>query len=155
MCGSQTTSCWRGLTFSPCGDHDGRAVGHLVLLELAALGVDDDDLAVALEGDQALAALGVLDLDGVDVAVLDRAAVDRLDVVLDQRLPVATPPVWNVRIVELRARLADRLGGDDADRQALLDDPVGATCRCRSSGRTRPRADSHVSGRADADATRA
>ena len=32
-------------------DHDRRAVGHLVLLELAALGVDDGDFAVALERD--------------------------------------------------------------------------------------------------------
>ena len=85
MCGSQTTSCWRGLTFSPSATMHGGAVGHLVLLELAALGVDDGDFAVALEGDELLVAFGVLDLDGVDVAVLDGAAVDRLDVVLDQR----------------------------------------------------------------------
>ena len=59
------------------GDQDGRAVGNLVLLELAALGVDDGDFAVALQGDQALVAFGVVDLDGVDVAVLDDAAGDR------------------------------------------------------------------------------
>jgi hypothetical protein len=32
----------------------------------------------------------------------------------------ATPPVWNVLHGQLRARLADRLRGDDADRVADL-----------------------------------
>ena len=36
----------------------------------------------------------------------------------------ATPPVWNVRMRELRARLADRLRGDDADRVADSTLPV-------------------------------
>ena len=56
------------------GDEHGGAVGNLVLLELAALGVDDGDFAVALQGDQALVAFGVLHFDGVDVVMLDRAA---------------------------------------------------------------------------------
>ena len=38
---------------------------------------------------------------------------------------------------QLRARLADRLGGDDADRQALLDQLAASTGPCRSSGRRR------------------
>ena len=47
---------------------------------------------------------------------------------------------------ELRAGFADGLGGDDADRQAFLDELVGATCRCRSSVAQMPRGLSHVSG---------
>ena len=61
-CGSHTTSCWPALTFSPSLDQDRRAVGNLVLLELAALVVHDGDFAVALQGDQALVAFGVVDL---------------------------------------------------------------------------------------------
>ena len=39
--------------------------------------------------------------------------------------PAATPPVWNVRMGQLRAGLADRLGGDDADRLTRPDHLAG------------------------------
>ena len=96
------------------------AVGHVVLLELAALGVEDLDLAVARQGD--LLAL-VVD-DDVDADVLDRAVALALDVVL---LDAAGGDAADVERPhrELRARLADRLGGDDADRHALLDELAG------------------------------
>ncbi len=86
------------MTFSLGLDADVRAVGDLVLLQLAALGVEDGDFAVALEGDEHVVAFLVLDGHGVEVAVLDGAGVDGAVVVLDQRA-VATPPVWNVRMV--------------------------------------------------------
>ena len=50
-----------GLDLLAVGDEDGGAVGNLVLLELAALGVEDGDFAVALEGDEVLVAFGVVD----------------------------------------------------------------------------------------------
>ena len=98
-----------------------------------------DDFAVALQGDEALAALGVLHLDGVDVAVLDGAAVDRLDVVLDERAGRDAAGVERAHR-ELRARLADRLGGDDADGQAFLDDLVGAHVDAVAAGADAARA---------------
>ena len=64
------------------------------------------------------------------------AGLEQLD---DARQPCvmsapATPPVWNVRMVSRpRARLTDRLGGDDADRVADLADWPGP-----SNGRSRP-----------------
>ena len=103
----------------------GRAVGNLVLLDLAALGVEHRDFTVALQGDKAGVALGVLHGDGVDVAMLHGAAADALDVVLDQRAGRHATGVERAHR-QLRARLTDRLGADDADREAFFDLPVGA-----------------------------
>ncbi len=58
--------------------------------------------------------------DRVEVAVLDGAGGDGLDVVLDQRAGGDAAGVERAH-GELRARLADGLGGDDADGQAFLD----------------------------------
>jgi hypothetical protein len=77
---------------------DGGAVGDLVLLELAALGVGDDDLAVALEGDEALVPSASL----TSTALMSRCStVPPLTLLMSfsMRLDAATPPVWNVRIV--------------------------------------------------------
>src|SRR5207249_5011081 len=70
-------------------------------------------------------ALFGLDLDGVDVAVLDGPAGRRLDVVLDERPGGDAAGVERTH-GELRSRLADRLGADDPDGQAFLDELVGA-----------------------------
>ena len=103
-----------------------RAVGDLVALEfLAALGVLDGDLAVALEDDHRLVAVEVLGLDGVEAVVADDAAGAGLDVVLDQG-PGGDAAGVERPHRELRARLADALGGDDAGGQALLDELAGA-----------------------------
>ena len=61
----------RGLTFWPSSTSIVGAVGDVVLLELAALGVEDLDLAVARQGDLlALASLiDDVDADELDVAV--------------------------------------------------------------------------------------
>ena len=95
-------------------------VGDVVLLELAALGVEDLDLAVARQGD--LLAL-VVD-DEVDADVLDLAVALRLDVLL---LDAAGGDAADVEGPhrELGARLADRLRGDDADGHARLDELAG------------------------------
>ncbi len=39
--------------------------------------------------------------------------------------PVAAPPMWNVRMRQLRARFADGLCGDDTHRFAAFDQPAG------------------------------
>ena len=95
-------------------------VGDVVLLELAALGVEDLDLAVARQGD--LLAL-VVD-DEVDADVLDLAVALGLDVLL---LDAAGGDAADVEGAhrELGARLADRLRGDDPDRHARLDELAG------------------------------
>jgi len=49
VAGPRVTSCWRGLDLLALGGEHGGAVWHLVTLELATLGVDDDELAVALQ----------------------------------------------------------------------------------------------------------
>ena len=106
------------------GDEDGGTVRNFVLLHLPALGVEDGDFTVALQGDEALVAFGVLDRHGVDIAVLNRTAGDGLDVVFDQRTGGDATGVERTH-GELRARFTDGLGGDDADRQAFFDDVVG------------------------------
>ncbi len=121
------------------GDEDGRTVRNLVLLDLAALGVDDDDFAVALQGDQLLDAFGVGDLHRIDVAVLDGAAGDGLDVVFDQAAGGDATGVEGTH-GELRARLTDRLSGDDADGQAFFDDLVGGHVDAVAAGADAARA---------------
>ena len=84
-------------------------------------------------------------MDGIDIAVLDGAFGNRLDVVLDER-PVATPPVWKVRIVSC-------VPGSPMDWAAMMPTAspsstraVGASCRRHSSVAQTPRGLSHVSG---------
>ena len=139
MCGSQTDQLLARLDLLAVGDEDGRAVRHLVLLELAALGVDDGDFAVALQGGEALVAFGIGDLHRIDVAVLDHAAASGLDVIFDQASGGDAAGVERAH-GELRSRLADRLRGDDADRQAFLDDLVGAHVHAIAAGTNAARA---------------
>src|SRR6185437_15974259 len=101
------------------GGGDRGAIGNLVFLDLAALEIDHGDFAVALQSDHALDAFGVLDFDGVDVAMLDRSAGGRLDVVFDERSGGNAAGVERTHS-ELRAGLTNRLGGDDADCEAFL-----------------------------------
>ena len=113
------------------------AVGQAVALALAAGLVDDDELAVAVHDDPVvlsrLTTLDVLELDDAVVARLERRLLgadltDAADVERTHR--------------QLRARLADRLGGDDADRLADVDHvPAGEVAavaqrrRCRAGSR--------------------
>ena len=95
MCGSHSQSIVPRLDLLAVLDHHLGAVGDVVLLELAALGVEDLDLAVARQGDLLAR---VVD-DEVDADVLDRAVALGLDVASPPCRGVATPPMWNVRIV--------------------------------------------------------
>ena len=142
MYGSHSTSTVPRLDLLLGLDLDLGAVHDRIALALAAPLVDDDDLAVAVGGDQVAVAVHdraqVVELHdarvlGLVLGGLDDAAGGAADVEGPHR--------------ELRARLADRLGGDDADRLAQLGQAAGAEvaavaharrCRawCRRSGRS-------------------
>ena len=77
-----------------------------------------------------------VDLHGVDVAVLDGAARAGLDVVFDRAPGGHTAGVEGTH-GELRAGLADGLGGDDADGQAFFDDAVGGHVHAVAAWRRR------------------
>ena len=110
LCGSHSQSiCAAGDHLAVLDLHLG-AVGDVVLLELAPLGVEDLDLAVAREGDL----LAFVVDDEVDADVLDLALALALDVLLFDAAGGDAADVEGPHR-ELGARLADRLGGDDAD----------------------------------------
>ena len=92
-----------------------RAVGHAVRRKLAAVHVEDRDLARARQRQVPPARVD----DRRHVAELDRAVDRRLEVRLLVELRRAADVEGPHR--QLRARLADRLGGDDADRLADVD----------------------------------
>ena len=96
-------------------DVQARAVDDLLGRQLLARLVDDDDRHVAAHGDQP--ALAVL----ADAAVLDLHRA--VEVGLDERLVDRLRDAAHVERAhgELRARLADRLRGDDAHRLADVD----------------------------------
>ena len=101
-------------------DHHDGAVGHVVLLQLAPLGIEDLDFAVARQGDLFPF---VVD-DDVEADELDLALALALDVFF---LDAAGGDAADVERThrELRAGLADRLRGDDPDRHAHLDQLAG------------------------------
>ena len=118
--GSHSTSSVSGLDLVALVDLEVRAVGQRVALLLAALLVDDEELAGAVDDHQ----LARLRLDRGDVEELHRARVRggvlRLLGDTGRRAAEVEGPHG-----ELGARLADRLGGDDADRLADLDRLAG------------------------------
>src|ERR1019366_3306956 len=121
-----------------------------VFFHLQPARVEDGDFTVALQGGQVLVALGILHGHGIDIAVLDGAAGDRLDVVLDERARRHTTGVERTHR-KLRARFADRLGGDDSDRQTFFDDIVGGHVDAVAAGTNTARAFARQR-RANADA---
>src|SRR5690606_38517675 len=98
------------------GDAEGRAVRHLVALALPAELVDDRELARAGRRDQMPLRLVA---DGLDVLEADRARALHLDAVDRRRSRRRAADVERAHR-ELRARLADGLRRDDADRLALV-----------------------------------
>ena len=94
------------------------AVGDVVLLQLAALGVEDLDLAVAREGDLLLP----LVVDEVDPDVLDLPlALGLVVLLLDAR--VATPPMWKVRMVSC-------VPGSPIDWAAMIPTAIPGSTSC-------------------------
>src|SRR5262249_819716 len=104
-----------GLDLGAVGQRQHRAQWHGVAVELAALVVHDDEEAVAVQRD--LLALLVLAL--LDAVVAQLALAGGLDLALGQRAAGRAADVEGAHR-ELRARLADGLGRDDADGQAHL-----------------------------------
>src|SRR6185312_14444741 len=95
------------------GHHDAGAVGDLVTLALAAELIHHADLAGARHRDPVT--LGML--DGLDVVQLHGAAGLHLHA-RDRRSPGGRAADVEGAHGQLRARLADGLGGDHADRFA-------------------------------------
>ena len=113
---SHSARSWPAFTLSPSLTLSMRAVDEAVVLALAAGVVDEDDLAVTVHDDRA-----VLLLRDVRVADADVALVARLErALLDLAARRRAADVEGAHR-ELRARLADRLAGDDADRLADVD----------------------------------
>src|SRR4029079_16923626 len=107
---------------------EARTVDDRVALAVAPLFVLDHQRSGAVHDDQ-LARLRIvsataLRLDHLQALVADRAGVLGVEggLLRDSRRRAADVERTHR---ELRARLADRLGGDDADRQAELDQPSG------------------------------
>ncbi len=118
--GSHSAKAWRDLTSWPSADEDPGAVGHLVVLDLAAAVVEDGDVGVPVDDDErpfpVLDGLEVVELEdavvlGLDLGPLGAAHGDAADVEGPHR--------------QLRAGLADGLGGDDAAGLAELDHLAG------------------------------
>ena len=134
-----------GFDLLAIGGSDDGTVGDFVFLNLAALGVHDDDFAVALQGDQLGGAFGIL----TGTALISRCwtvppATDLMSFSI-KRTGGNTTGVEGTH-GELRAGFTDGLGGDDTDGQILLRRYCWWTYRCRSRGRRRRAALSQVSG---------
>ena len=135
LCGSHSQSIVPRRDRLAVLDHQLGAVGDVVLLELAALGVEDQDLAVAARGRSRWPC--VVD-DDVDADVLDRCR--RFLALTSLLLDAARGDAADVERPhrQLRARLADRLGGDDADGHALLDQRAGGQVHAVAAAGRRP-----------------
>ena len=122
--GSHSTRIWPFSTACPSVTLQARAVGNLIALAVAALVVLNDQMAVAVHHDQFVAALRVRPLDHLQVVELDDALVLRVE---RRRIRNARRRAADVERAhrQLRARLADGLRGDDADRQTHLDQLAG------------------------------
>ena len=105
-----------GLDLAALGDEDLGAVGHLVVLDLAAAVVEDGDVGVPVDDD----GRPVLVDDGLEVVELEDALVLGLELGF---LGAAHGDAADVERPhgQLGAGLADRLGGDDAAGLAELD----------------------------------
>ena len=129
LCGSHWQRTVPGLNFLVLLDQQVGAGGDFVFFDFAALGVQQQDFAVAGEHD--LLAFVVADhlhagelhhagLLGADFAFLDGAGGGAADVERPHR--------------QLRARLADALGADDAHGHALLDQRAGREVHAVAQG---------------------
>src|SRR5262249_52123347 len=101
-------------------DHDDGPVGHVELLQLAPLGVEELDLTVARQRDGLTLVIG----HDVQPDELDLAFALALHVLLLHGAGGAAPVVDRPH-GELGAGLADRLRGDDPDGHAHLDELAG------------------------------
>src|SRR5688572_2110665 len=105
-------------------DLEARAVDHLIALAVAALVVLHHDEAVAVHDNHVAAAGDVRPFNGLQVVVLGDALVFRIERALIRNTRRRAADVERAHR-QLRAGLADRLRGDDADGQPELDQPAG------------------------------
>ena len=122
-----------GLDLLPVVDEDLRPVGDLIVLDLPVPVVHDGDVGRPVDDDE----VTVLALDGPDVVEAEAPVVLGLEARL---LLLAHGDAADVERPhrQLRAGLADGLGGDDADRLAELDEVAARPCSGRSrAGRRR------------------
>ena len=113
--GSHCTNVSPFFTWAPSGFGNDRADHDIVALELAALGVVHADRAVLVQHDPA----SVERLHRAEIVELQSAVVLRLDDRLLERLARRAADVERPHR-QLRARFADGLRGNDADRFAEL-----------------------------------
>ena len=101
-------------------DQDVRAVNDLVASDLAAAFINDRKGAIAIHG----YALALAALDGLQIDVFDRA----FDAGFVLRRLFQTRGAADVKRAhrQLRARFANRLSGNNADRFADIDRPSGS-----------------------------
>ena len=126
MYGSHSTRIWPTSTGPAVGDLEPRAVDDRVALAVAPLRVLHDQRPGAVH-DDALAGVVVplaLGLDDLEALVADRAGVLRVERGLLRHARRRAADVERPHR-QLRARLADRLRGDDPDGQAELDQLAG------------------------------
>ena len=97
------------------GDGQIRAGGHVVFLQFAALGIEEEDLAVSGEHD----ILPGVVADDLHAGELDHALLLGLDLALFHVAGGGAADVEGPHR-QLRARLADALGGDDAHGHAFF-----------------------------------
>ena len=128
-CGSHWQRSVAGHDFLVLVDGQVGAGGHVVFLQFAALGIEDQDLAVAGEHDL----LPGVVADDLHARELDHALLLGLDLAL---LDVAGGRAADVEGAhrQLRARLADALGGDDAHGHALLHQRAGGKVHAVAQG---------------------
>ena len=113
--------CEQGIGYLlPFTNQHSGAVGDRILLEFAALLIEDLQFAVAGQDDHPTFAR----LDGVHIEELDRSPLFVLGVAALERAFRLTAGMKGAH-GKLGARLANRLGGDDADRRSLLDKRFG------------------------------
>ena len=120
------------------------AGGNLVLFQFAALRVEKRDFAVAREDD----VLAFFVRDHAHAGELDDAALLGLGLALFDARVDRTADVERTHR-QLRARLADALGGDDADGHAFFDQRAGRQVHAVAAAGRRPSDASQVIGAAD------
>ena len=104
-------------------EHDGGSVRHLVLLELATLGIDDGQLTILLDADALFATIGQGDDLLTALTQFNHTGLTCFVGGLDKTLRSNTTGVEGTH-GELGARFTNGLGGNRADGEAFFDQAI-------------------------------